>query len=82
MKKISVVINKCDVDGNLQDRISENYFVNMDAARLEALTKRKPGHSVIIRAHYNEIENGQAFTREWSSYNGKPFVETRLINRI
>lgn len=83
---ITVIVSKARaiLDGDLPsyrvygDRLVDETFTDMDAAKSLADSKLGKGLSVILRPNYNETdENGKRYFREWRSFDGEALREVR-----
>ncbi len=60
------------------ERLHDDTFASLEAARLWGESAKDQGLSVLIRPNFNERdETGARFFREWRSFDGRPFQEIR-----
>lgn len=81
-RKVSVLVTKCV--GNASrgfssygERLVDEVLPSVEEATVLGNTKRGKGLSVIVRPHYNEVDDNGRFFREWRSFDGDEFKECR-----
>jgi len=80
---ISVIVSACTPNGNTYgERLFDERYPTLEAARAQGESKSALGMSVIIRPNYNERDAKGDYFREWRSFNGEPFKECRWDNMI
>jgi hypothetical protein len=81
MSNIQVIVSLCYKDLNQEwlngHPIEDEIFASLEAANEFAEGFKSLGVSVIVRPTYNETDSTGRFFREWRSFNGEAFKESR-----